>query len=808
MKEILDNSQIIDDAKLLEGHTIRALVRLNSIFFPKKVYTDITPGEFGIIKLDLISLDDNCSIPLDFATLLSWRNHADNYSFVAKGPIPLIEPGQVYFFEGALMRDKKFGYQYSILQFHKVYELTSEADKKIFLRSVFGDTRTEMLYNAFADPYEILKSQDRETLCMAKGIGEATADMLISKFNDNVSNEGDIVQLQEYGLSSKIIFKMQAVYHSTDTILHLIKTNPYAFVDTIEGIGWAKADQIALSCGYPPCGEERIKAFTVYYLKEQANAIGHSWILLDDLVDAIRNIAFGITDEQLRIYLRKWTTIGTKGNLGGWLYYQADTGKIGLTYYRKLEEEIAKEILRIKQGNIHYYTEEEVENAIAQSEAANGFPYTEEQHRGIVTCINNGVSILSGAAGTGKTFSMKPIVHLLANHELYAQCSLSGKAASNLSEVTGQGGYTIHRLLEYDGIANAFAYNKNNPMPYDTIILDELSLVGGEIFLSLLQAVKTGCRLIMLGDPNQLEAIGLANLLKDFVDSGQIPTTCLLQIHRQAAHSGIITESLKVSSGQQIVSLMPEISIRGELCDLKVVSYNDNDLSQEKVLEEFMELYNKRGIPIKDISIVVPMRSRGNISCATLNSMIQNIVNGVPKPNDIQLTNDDKVPYILREGDKVIIVKNNYQIKNKEGKSAPIFNGNTGYIVAIEEKNMTVNLTQQGEVIIPRAEWGAVELGYAITCHKCQGSSSPYVIVALDMSAYSLLSKEWVYTALTRAKKFCVFVTQINAARKATLISRVILKQTWMQEILRNPSILTNTQVDNLFLFLPEYNQS
>ena len=283
-----------------------------------------------------------------------------------------------------------------------------------------------------------------------------------------------------------------------------------------------------------------------------------------------------------------------------------------------------------------------------------------------------------------------------------------------------------------------------------------------------------------------MEAIGSANLLKDCIGSGVIPYTCLSKIHRQAARSGIITESLRASAGEKLVSLEPVDEVRGYLKDLHIVTYSDSVLSQSKVLEEFNRLYKDHNISVKDISIVVPMRTRGEISCLALNNKIQSIVNGIPSEQDYVVNSKDG-GYILRPLDKILITRNHYQAgKDAKGELVPIFNGNTGYIVSIdkESETMVVDLIQQGRIEIAREYWGDIELGYALTCHKMQGSSSPYVIVGIDMAAYTLLSKEWLYTSLTRAKKYCSLVGQITAIRKASTISRVIIKQTWLKEFL------------------------
>ena len=302
----------------------------------------------------------------------------------------------------------------------------------------------------------------------------------------------------------------------------------------------------------------------------------------------------------------------------------------------------------------------------------------------------------------------------------------------------------------------------------------------------MVQAIKTGAKLIMLGDPNQLEAIGLANLLKDCINSNVFATARLNKIHRQAENSGIITESLRASAGESIVGISPTVEYRGNLKDLKIVSFDDASESYDKIMDEYKALL-KQNISPQDITVVVPMRERGRISCLAINNAIQDLVNGTESGDDKHLTlANGGGHYVLRRGDRIIITHNHYRgCKNAAGRDEAVFNGNTGRIVDFTlQGGLIVDLTQQGRVRIPRGYLPDVELGYALTCHKIQGSSSPYIIVGLDTSAYSMYSKEWIYTALTRARKFCVFVTQISSARASVRISRVKVKRTWLQEML------------------------
>ena len=762
------------ESPYLLGETMKGTLKLVRVLFPRKQLSEIIPGEFGILIMEVQSVEEG-AVPTEIAMGTSVIKPL----ITIKGSIPAVEYETLYNFAGTLIEDARFGLQYTIEKLERPFSFETDDQKDLFLRTIFGDSKTHLLYDALPDPMDVLEREDIDALVKVKGIGRKTAEKLLARFRSKIGDSSGLVQLQEYGLTPNMIVKLQEIFHSVDTILYLLQNNPYALIDLVDGISWITADKLALNSGYNPISGKRIAAYTQYYLKDMAQSEGHSYISLDELVGAIYSIAPKIDEDDLRNMLHAWIQ-------DGWLYYEAETRRIGLTYYRKLEEQITLELMRLQHTKTRTYTEEEVNRAISEAEAEYGIEYTDEQRSGIDVCLKNNVSIVSGAAGVGKSTVVAPLVRLFKQKQIpFAQCSLSGKAASNLSDITGEEGYTIHRLLSYDGLTGNFLYNKQNNVPYGVIILDELSLVGGEIFLKLLQAIPSGSSLIMLGDPNQLEAIGLTNLLKDCLDSYVIPSAKLTKIHRQAARSGIITESLRVSAGENIVSLEPVEETRGVLKDLKIKTYLESGESQRAVFNEYKKLVDE-GVYPDDITVVVPMRTRGDISCFELNGMIQEYIN--PGNNFLRgvTISTKEGGYILREGDRVLVTKNNYRTQNLSGDIVPVYNGNIGKIRTIDAQagNIVVRFRQQGDIVVPREFWRTLELGYAITCHKFQGSASPYVIVGLDMSAYTLLSKEWLYTALTRAKKYCVLVGQINAIRKSVKISRVTVKRTWLQELL------------------------
>lgn len=789
------------------GSEIEVYVHIKRIIYPKVAsISELKPGSWGVV---VVTVDEILSgqIPNELTSVAFGDASVE---FSVTGAIPPLNLSIMYYLKGKLSTSK-YGLQYTVDQFHRVYEFRSPEEQKAFLNIVIGENKTALLFSHFDDPIRLLKDRDIEALSSVPGIGEVTAEILCDKYKNNFETGIGYAKLSDYGLSATMIQRLSETFKSLDTVAYILETSPYSLIGQIPGIGWQKADDIALNGGFNPNGEERLRTFTKWFLWECANDSGHSWVPLDFLVTAIKAKAPTIANADLLVMMRRWVDDEQEDSF---LFVDRPTQRVGLRYIRRIEESVASHLTRLRHSATTFYSNEEIEDGIKQAEEEVGFQYTEEQRQAIYSCLQNNVTIIIGSAGCGKTSIMKPVVNIIKNRNLtFAQCSLSGKASSNLSEVTGAEGKTIHRLLGYNPKINSFFRNQDNPLDEDCIILDEVSLVGADMFLNLICAIKNGAKLVCLGDSKQLESIGMGNLIKDIPESKIIPCCQLLKIHRQAEASGIITESLRVSAGQQIISYDPVDERRGALKDLHVTSLMENSLTTPTIINSYIELWRDRKIHPRDIMVVVPNRDRGEVSCLFLNKQIQSIVNGFASSDDIVIGASPETSYILRRGDKILIRKNCYDTVDVADNAYPIFNGNTGFLIDIrleppQKPRVEKRINENGEEIevvipppqpdlemlvdiggpnlvrIPRVKWNSVELGYALTCHSAQGTGVPYVIVGMDIRAYTLLSKEWLYTAMTRAKRECHLVTQISAARKAVQISRVSIKHTWLKELL------------------------
>ena len=750
---------------------VRLKVRVERIIYPKNGQTS---GSWTIAAFRIEEVLEG-EVPECF----QW-----SLRFTAKGSMPALNALDTYTMVAHLVEDAKYGLQYEVDLMCLDYDLTDKDDQLKFFSFFLTPTQTTALYESCDNPLTLLQNHDTKALMKIKGIGPVTAQRMINKYEDSKDLSLAFVRFYDLGLTKGAIEKLVHFYGSPEAAVEVIEKNPYLLIIQVPGYGWAKADAIAMSQGLAHDSDERMGAYLVHYLREQAEMNGNSWVSIEDLCVVVDQVCDPQNDERIYELIRR----NIKNHV---LYYDKETERVGLMEYRELEQQIANEILRIQRGAAHIeINPERAETIIHSVELEQGFEYTEEQRTAIWHTLNNQFSILTGSAGTGKSSAVNGIAHVLEAHNFrVAQVSLSGRAASKLTEITHIEGRTIHRLLKYDPESGKFFHNKENPLPYDIIIGDEVSMWGGEITLSLLQAIPTGAKVLFIGDTKQLEAIGLASVLTDTIKSHTMPTVQLTKIQRQQADSGIITQSLKVACGEQIVGPKTSgVEYRGVRKDFKLVTYIDSALTQSKIIDEFKELYINQHVSANDIQVLVPMRSRGEASCRALNIAIQEIVNGTPSVDEITVPYTDgnyKYSYTYRPNDRIIIMKNNYKTINIEGNKEPIYNGNVGYIKQIGPDFMIVNLTEQGDIVLGVEDYNNLSLGYAITVHKKQGDSSPYVIGAIDSSSYALMSKELLYTMITRARKYCVLVGQKKILQQAVRISRVKTKQTWLCELLQ-----------------------
>lgn len=696
----------------------------------------------------------------------------DNDLVTVKGEVPGVQQGNEYRIKAKLVNDSKYGYQYNVdtMANNLTFDSLDTVGQEKYLSHLFTDMQLQALHAALPNPYQTLLNKDIGALLAVKGCGKVVATWWISKFYEQLDFAKVLSDLDDYNITNKMVARLLEKYKTPEAVVDKVRNNPYILCTEVDGIGWKTADQLALDGGIFAHDPRRIHAY-IYYLLDEEGKNGNSWCTQDQILNGVINeLGEDITNEEI-------IEVFEEGLKDKTLTISSDHQHIGLTKYYNIEMELAEETIRILDAPNNFEFGD-WKAKVKQQEEQQGWEYTEEQIIGIQTAIENNLVLITGLGGTGKTTVVKAILAALGQKYNIAQTALAGRAAAKLSEVTGQEGYTIHRLLGFPaGQYHGFVFYHDCKLPQDIIIVDEVSMIDCYLFYNLLSAVKDGAKVILLGDYGQLESIGCGNVAYDIMHSSEVPTVILTKIHRQAAKSAIITESRKIRSGQQIVSSdWTGTEIRGELQDLELDCYLDKT-------NTFYEIVNKfkwglaNGYNILDMQILSPVKDKGDACVRKLNIAAQSIYNPSTETKK-EITVKYPYEHILREGDKVINTVNNY-------KTTPnIYNGNIGIIESIKEDAMIIDFVGIGKVTINLNAIKGIELGYAITVHKFQGSSAKYVIIGLDMNAYTMLTRELVYTALTRAEEKCTLVCQTMALRMATSKEGVSRKQTYLQECL------------------------
>lgn len=657
------------------------------------------------------------------------------------------------------------------------------------------DLAVDMILNHNEKHSKVIVIQD----CDTDGITSAAEMILYIKANltnltvdytiHNAKEHGSIyTELGKLGLTYNMIKKITEYYRSPDVAVQAIKNNPYDLVK-VDGIGFKKADEIGLKMGIGKYDYRRIKEFLLYTLVEQGE-MGKSYLHYKELMQILYD-TLGFVPEEAVMKTAQYMVENKD------VIVLANGENIALARYYNLERDIKSELIRLLNiekddgDNEKTYVPKDfsitnADESIAEVEKEQGFNFTEEQRNALYTCLNNQVIVITGGAGVGKTSTANGICRIFKGYEIVA-VALSGKAAVRITEATGLLASTIHRALNWQ--MGYFTYTKQNKLPADIVLIDEATMINGTLFRSLLEAIPSGAKVIIMGDVQQLTSIGNCQVFSDILNSNVIPTVRLTKPHRQALRSGIIPASIKVAHQEQLFdNNFNGSKIIGELQDMELnITKEKSDLS-DFVVEKFVQEYEKLK-DVMEVQVIVPLKIKGNICCYNINNKIQEYYNPVLEDDsviEIMLSKgkEDKKSYKIKVGDKVINTKNNYKSMSTDGDICPIYNGNIGIVKSISKNGCIVDFVGIGEIFIDRQGSKNLELGYAISIHKSQGSGFKSTIIALDNSSYIMNNSELLYTAITRAKQYCILIATNQAVRMAIKNKEINTKQTFLKDML------------------------
>lgn len=690
-------------------------------------------------------------------TVMVLKGGSEEDELTCVGSFPVVTQGASVELEGNFTQHPVYGKQFQAVRLtEKMPEDALAMERYLGSGAIkgIGAALAGRIVRHFGDDTFQIVENEPERLSEVKGISEKKAREIAMQIAEKSDMRKAMMFLQKYGISLNLGAKIYQKYG--DSVYSVLQENPYRLADDISGVGFKIADEIAYRIGIHTDSDYRIKSGMVYTLL-QATGEGHVYLPKDELFQRAAEL-LGVDSSYMEKHLvdlamdRK---IVQKEQGDQILIYPAQYYYLELNTARMLRE---LDIFCPEDEKI-------VERRIVQIEKETGTVLDEMQKKAVQEAAGHGLLILTGGPGTGKTTTINAIIRYFEGEGAEIRLAApTGRAAKRMTEATGYEAQTIHRLLELSGMPEDdregqpihFERNAENPLETDVIIIDEMSMVDIHLIHSLLMAVTAGTRLILVGDENQLPSVGPGNVLRDIIRSGQFPVVELKKIFRQASESDIVVNAHKINKGEQV-------EINNKSRDFFFLKRYDADIIIRVVIALIQEKL-PRYVDAKpyEIQVLTPMR-KGLLGVERLNQILQRYLN----PPDEKKKEKEIGQRLFREGDKVMQVKNNYQLeweilgryKIPVDKGVGVFNGDTGIMTEINEFAETATVEfedgRQAEYSFKQLE--ELELAYAVTIHKSQGSEYPAVILPILSGPRMLMNRNLLYTAVTRARK-CVTV--------------------------------------------------
>ncbi|MBS7329335.1 MAG: ATP-dependent RecD-like DNA helicase [Lachnospiraceae bacterium] len=683
---------------------------------------------------------------------------------ICTGRFPGLTEGETIEVSGEWVDHPTYGVQLKVLNY-EIIEPTDILDMERYLASgaikgIGPSTAKKIIKHFGEDTFRIIE-EEPERLSEIKGITERKAISIATQMSERHELRNVVMFMQKYGISNSMAIKLYDEYGSQ--IKSIILNNPYKLAREVNGIGFKRADEIAAKTGVKLDSEFRIQCGIIHCLKE-ASTDGHTYLPREELIRSAYEL-LGVCESDIERQLdelkieRQLIEVKSEDRLN-----------IYLSEYYQIEKNCAVKLLTLTRYSDRI-SASELDREIKSIESELDIELHDLQREAVIKALSEGLFILTGGPGTGKTTTIKSIISGLERRNLrFVLAAPTGRAAKRMSETTGYEASTIHRLLsiKHNPEERADAYfemNEDNPLDVDAVIIDEASMVDIFLFNSLLKAISPGCKLIIVGDSNQLPSVGPGQVLKDMLDSGVCPNVELKYIFRQSNESHIVTYAHMINNGEQI-----DFTTKYE--DFFLLKRDNYEEIRQALLYLICEKLPKHfNTSPMQIQVLTPMK-KGALGVWELNRILQEYINP-PSDKKVELEYGEN---IFRVGDKVMQTKNNYDmewnIMSTYGISAQrgkgVFNGDIGIIDHINKPSRLIRITfddgREAEYSYETLE--ELELAYAITIHKSQGSEYPVVIMPLLGGPRSLLYRNLLYTGVTRAKDCVVILGSENTVKE------------------------------------------
>lgn len=683
-----------------------------------------------------------------------------------KATIAHICLGQEVHLKGVWIYHPKFGKQFEAQSCTTVMPTTLVGLKKYLgsgLIKGIGRTYADKIVNYFGVDVLTIIDKHPERLNEVTGIGPKKIEKIVEAWRDQKDVADIMVFLQDKGISPAYAAKIYKHYQQESiAVLH---ENPYRLADEIWGIGFKLADEIAQKLGFQPQALQRIAAGILYVISSTTSQ-GHLYVELEDLKAKTATLLGLDALEHEQLVKQALHLLHDKTKIKH--ISHEEKHYVTLSAYFYCEKGIAQKIKQILQRPSHFTHTLDNAYALLRMPNPGELQLNEDQQRGIMSCLQNKITIITGGPGTGKTTIIKTLLSLLdASHLNYKLAAPTGRAAKRIIEGTGKYATTLHRLLEFNVSTMSFNYNESNALKLDFLIIDEASMLDAFLTHSLLKAFPYQAHIVFIGDIDQLPSVGAGNILHDLIASSFIACVRLTQIFRQAQNSLIIVNAHKINNGEFPITHLPDA--RRDFIFIKEEDPETITAHLKRIL--FVELA-KKGISYNDTMILTPM-NRGPIGTHALNHALQEILNPDHTYEKVSMTGT-----LYKKGDKVMQIRNNYDKQ--------VYNGDIGIIEAVDldEKSLIVNYDDKRRVLYEFDELNELVLAYAISIHKSQGSEYAAIIVPLFMQHFMLLQRNLIYTALTRARLLCIFIGQPKALAIAIKNAKSTQRLTFLPKFL------------------------